>query len=225
MIVLAFVGALALIALVAWLSYRAEQRHRAALTAFATARGWSLADSDPSLVHRFSGEPFGRGFGRRTRHVLRGTHAGRPFVVFDYVHKTRDGSGENARTVTHRHCLTVIELGVRTPGLVVDPENVLERFAGRLLNTDIELESEEFNRAFRVNSRDRRFASAVLHPRMMEHLLHLRDLGWRIEDDAMILVERGSYEVDGVETRLAMLASVLDLVPDFVWDDLRGGRG
>lgn len=159
MIVLASVGALALVALVAWLSYRAEQRHRAALSAFATARGWSHADSDPSLVHRFSGEPLGRRFGRRTRHVLRGTHAGRPFVVFDYVYKTRDGSGESTRTVTRRHCLTVIELGVRTPGLVVDPENVLERFAGRLMNTDIELESEEFNRAFRVDSRDRRFGS------------------------------------------------------------------
>ena len=207
MLGLLVVGVLLVGALLAYLSYLAEKRRNEALAAFAASRGWSYRSEDPALVARFDGDPFGRGFGRRARHVVRGTHLDRPFTAFDYSYKERHGSGKESRTVTYRYCLTVVDLGVWTPGLVVDPENFLERFAGRMFNSDIELESEDFNRAFRINSPDRRFASAVLHPRMMEHLLRFRELGWRLEGDAMILVEDGEYDPAGIESRLAVMRS------------------
>ena len=62
-------------------------------------------------------------------------------------------------------------MGISLPPLSVDPENFLERFVGRLTGNDIDLESEEFNRAFTVGCPDRKFASDVLHPQMMEFLL------------------------------------------------------
>ena len=57
------------------------------------------------------------------------------------------------------------------PPLSVDPENFLDRFVGRLSGNDIDMESEEFNRAFTVSCPDRKFASDVLHPQLMEFLL------------------------------------------------------
>lgn len=202
----------------------AERRRREALQRFAASRGWTYVDRDRELVRRYSGPPFGRGSSRQAHHVLRGSHEGRPVTIFDYQYEESSGSGSDRSTTTYRFAVYAVDLGVRTPGLVVDPENLLERLAGRLLGTDIELESEEFNRAFRVNSPDRRFASAVLHPRMMEHLLRLPEVGWRLEDDAMLLVERGQFDPADVDARLDMMDSVLDLVPEFVWQDLRGGQ-
>lgn len=223
--VLAVVAVLALGIAIAYLSYLAERKRREALQRFAASRGWTYVEQDDSLVHRFDGAPFGRGHGRRATNVLRGEHDGRPVVVFEYRYQeTHSNGNKGTRTVTYRFTVYAVELGVRTPGLVIDPENMLERFAGRLLGSDIELESEEFNRAFRVNSPDRRFASAVLHPRMMEHLLRFRETAWRLEDDAMLLVEDGRYDPAGVDARLGMMDSVLDLVPEFVWQDLRGGQ-
>lgn len=218
------VGALLVGGLIAYLSYLADKRRREALAAFAQGRGWTYVGEDPYLVGRFDGAPFGRGFGRRASNAIRGVHLDRPFVAFDYRYKEQQGSGKERRTVTYRFSITVVEHGVVTPGLVVDPENFLERFAGRIFNSDIELESEDFNRAFRVNSPDRRFASAVLHPRMMEHLMRFQELGWRLEGDAMLLVEDGRYDPSGIDGRLAVMDSILDLVPEFLWRELKEGR-
>ena len=44
------------------------------------------------------------------------------------------------------------------------------RMFGKLFNADMQLESEEFDRAFTVTSDDRKLASAILHPRTMEGL-------------------------------------------------------
>ena len=224
MLGLLIAAVLLVVGLLAYLSYLAEKRRREALAAFAARRGWSYRRDAPELVDRFDGAPFGRGFGRSARNAISGTHLDRPFTTFDYRYKERQGTGEDSQVVTRRFCLTVVELGVWTPGLVVDPENFLKRFAGRVFNSDIELESEDFNRAFRVNSPDRRFASAVLHPRMMEHLLTLRELGWRLEGDAMILVEDGAYDPTGIDARLAVMDSILDLIPEFLWQELKEGR-
>ena len=72
-------------------------------------------------------------------------------------------------------------MGISLPPLSVDPENFLDRFVGRLTDNDIDLESEDFNRAFTVSCPDRKFASDVLHPQMMEFLLEHRQVGWRFE--------------------------------------------
>jgi len=53
----------------------------------------------------------------------------------------------------------------------VGRENVLTRLGGALGFDDIEFESEEFNRAFRVKSEDRKFAFDLIDARMMAFLL------------------------------------------------------
>ena len=48
------------------------------------------------------------------------------------------------------------------------------------LTSDVQLESEDFNRRFRVKSHDPAFASAVLNPRVMESLMTMPEVDWRI---------------------------------------------
>jgi hypothetical protein len=153
-IVVVVLAAAAVIGLGVFGYLRAKKR-REAFAAFAAARGWRYAESDHSLIGRFEGSPFGRGHGERARNVVYGEHDGRPMVAFDYEYKTTSGSGKDRRTTTHHYSVLALSMGVTMPALSVEPEGVLGRVIGRLTNTDIELESEVFNRTFTVRCPDR----------------------------------------------------------------------
>jgi uncharacterized protein DUF3137 len=202
--------------------YRAAKKRREQLLAFATSRGWTYTPEEPRLVDRFTGPPFGTGFGRRASNVLYGKHDGRDLVFFDYEYKTRTSNGKQTTTTVHRFSVLGLSMGTSMPPLSVDPENFLDRFVGRLSGNDIDLESEEFNRAFTVSCPDRKFASDVLHPQMMEFLLQHRQLGWRFEQDSMLVIAQGRRGPEQIDPTLAVMDGITDRVPEFVWLRLKG---
>ena len=151
---------------------------------------------------------------------LYGTHDGRDLVAFDYEYTTQT-SGTGKRPDDHDAPL----LGARAcrwasslPPLTVDPENFLERFVGRLTDSDIDLESEDFNRAFTVSCPDRKFASDVLHPQMMEYLLAHPHLGWRFERDSHARDRPGAADARcRSRRRWRSWTAITDRIPEFVW--------
>ncbi len=215
------VGMLTVFVLLLYLGWRAEKKRVAGLRAYAAQRGWTYTDRDDSWHRTFHGSPFESGHNRQSRKVLTGAHDGRQCAVFDFVYHTTETSTNSEGHTTHReqsHWFNVVALsvGAVTPGLSVSPEGVFGRLLGRMFNRDIELESEEFNRAFTVSSEDRRFAFDVLHPRMMELLLGHPDTAWRIDQGWLLTVERSTYDLPDVESRLAFADRILDSLPDFL---------
>jgi protein gp37 len=104
--------------------------------------------------------------------------------------------------------------------LQVTGESVFRRMAQVVgLGQDIELESEDFNRAFTVTSRDPKFATDVLTPRTMQMLLNAPHLAWRIEGTDVLSWESGSFTTVEVLQRLDHLSKVVAGVPSFVWHD------
>src|SRR5665809_28454 len=161
---------------IAVMSAIAAQKRRAGIAALAAQRGWTYAERDDRWCDAFQDSPFGTGHNRKATNVLTGQFDGRPFVSFDYVYYTTETSTDSegrttTREVSHPYGVAGLDMGAAFPALEVTPEGMFGRLVGRLTNTDIELESEDFNRAFTVNCPDRKFASDVLHPRMMELLL------------------------------------------------------
>jgi hypothetical protein len=218
--VLIVVG-LGLVVLVAVLAYLADKRRREMLQRLAASRGWQYVPRDDSWAHHFEGTPFGHGHNRQARNILRGLYDGREFVGFDFVYHTTETSTDanghtSSREVSHWYSV----LGLRTvdglPRLEVSPEGFFGRAIGKLTNRDIELESEEFNRAFTVVSSDRRFAYDILHPRLMEQLLLTRDVGWKLDQGWILAIEPGRHDVADLDRRVAVIDGVLDAVPDFV---------
>ena len=130
----------------------AASKRRERLFAAAAMRGWTFTREAPELVHRWSGQPFGRGDNRRARDVLSGTWRGHDFVAFAYSYETSSTDSKGDRTTTtHTFGVLAWSLPAWLPTLEVRPENILHRAAGAVgLGSDIELESEDFNRAFRV---------------------------------------------------------------------------
>lgn len=212
---------LAIAAAVAWAFWRVAQQRRARYLAFAADRGWLYTPRDDSWVDRFAGEPFGRGRSRQATHVLRGRYDGREAVVFDYRYLTHSGSGQHQTTQTHRFTVCALRLPAQLPRLELTGENVLTRLGRALGRDDVELESEEFNRRYRVSAQDRRLAYDVLHPRQMEQLLAVPTLNLRLWGADALLWERGSTDLAALPERLAVLSRFVDGIPAYVWSDAR----
>jgi hypothetical protein len=215
-----FAVLLAIAVLVVYLGFRKAIERRKQLAAYAAAHGWRYEREQPLLVDRFSGPPFGIGESRRAYNALFGSHRDRDLVSFDYEYETRTVDGK--QTETHVFSVLGMNMGVLMPPLRVDPEGFLDRFVGHLFGGDIDLESEEFNSAFSVNCPDRRFASDVLHPRMMQYLLQYRQLGWRFEQDSMLVIAEGHRPPAQIDATIEVMDGITSLVPDFVWLRLKG---
>ncbi len=165
------VGGIALSIVGAVVNYVLAKKRRELLAQFARSNGWTLTLEDDRLAGRWDGTPFDAGDHRQAKNVLSGAWRGRPIAAFDYSYQTHSTDSQGHRTTsTHRFPVCATAMPTLLPRLQVTRENDLTRLGGALGFTDIEMESEDFNRAFRVTCPDRKFASDVLHPRMMEML-------------------------------------------------------
>lgn len=209
-----------IVAAVLFFSHQAHKKKVAEFTAYAGRRGWRYAERDDALVERFDGQPFGTGHGRRAYHVLRGRHRDRDVLAFEYVYKETTGSGDDRRTETYY--FTVVALGTPAfrPKLEVTREGLGRKLLGFVGIRDLQLESEEFNRAFFIKAEDDKFAYDILHPRMMEWMLadqRARETPFRFERDHLVTWDAGRIHLSTVEHLLEYVCDVMDRTPSFVW--------
>jgi hypothetical protein len=202
----------------------ANKKRVEGLARFCLAKGWTFSESDYSLTARWTGEPFFHGRERQARAVVRGNVqrpvGSWPFVAFDYSYVTESSDGKGGRDkTTHRYAVCAVTLPTWLPALTLTPESVLTRLGNAVTGADVELESEDFNRRYRVLSPDRKFACDVLPPRTMEMLLARPTLHFRIEGRDVLCWESGGTTPATLLPRLATLTDFVAGIPDFVWHD------
>lgn len=158
------------------------------------------------------------------RKILVGEYQGHRIRMAEFVHTTR---GRYLPTTWVNH-LIAVELPVRLPELAVGRERVVSGAAAGPVVGDgtvepgmarIEVESEAFNRRFRVVGADERYASAMLHPRMMEWLLDRPPLDVRISGNLVVAYAAKPWTVPRALTALPVLSGFVDLIPPFVLAD------
>jgi hypothetical protein len=122
-------------------------------------------------IHRFASREeyplFREGDSRRVDYLLECEFEGNELLLFDYEYKT--GSGKNRRT--HSLSGLMIKTPVYGSMLTLRSENFFDRIVSFMGFDDINFESEEFNRAFRVHCPDKKFAYDIFHTGMMELFL------------------------------------------------------
>jgi hypothetical protein len=153
-------------------AYQLKRKRREGLAAMARQLGLVYSPQD---AHGCLGLPFAllqRGDGRGTENVLSGTWQDMAVLEFDYWYyeESRDSNGNTTRS-TYRFSCAVTEVQAGLSPLTVGRENLFTRLADSLGLADIELELDDFNRAFTVKSKDRKFANDFLDQRMMRWLL------------------------------------------------------
>lgn len=197
------------------LAVRLERRRWEALAALAAARGWALCDRDETLPDAFEGYPFGRGTGRRAENVLRGRHRGRGVALFEYSWRTHTTDGQGGRqTQVHRAAVVAVDLPAAVPRIELQPATVLSRLVPW---GEIDLESEDFNRRYRLTADDPRLAYDVLSPRTVARLLDAPPLALRLSATSAVSWQPGRFERAEALARLDLVCDVLDRVPSWVW--------
>jgi hypothetical protein len=219
-VVIAFVVFAVVGGVIWYFSWLASKKRQEAFNALATRHGWRWLDEDDTYVDRWDGEPFGTGSRRRAKNILVGAYCDREILYFDYSYQTESGSGDNRRTTTHNYAVWVVRLPSALPPITVGPEGIFGgRVAGVLGFGDLQTESEDFNRMFKVRCDDHRYGMALIHPRMMEHLMNVHGLQFRIDGDSLICWQEDHPDVDTITPRLDTLFQTVELVPSFVWKD------
>ncbi len=218
------------VVLIVW-SVKANKKRRAQLAAIAASWGWNYAPRDQSLVTRWTVSPFGNGSSRAANHVLWGPTAGptgtiRQAITFEYQYTISSGSGDNRSSTTYYFHITVVLLPVFTPVLMLTPEGFGASLAKFFGGQDIQFESEDFNKAWRIQSKDLRFAHDIVHPRMMEFLMEPRNRGRAINlvGDGVMVVQSGKLMPENVLPMVTRCNEFLELLPAYVLQD-RGYRG
>ncbi len=214
-----------IVALAVYLNHQAVQRRIAALSGLAASKGWTYSRQDPyGLPSRWDGTPFDSGYARRAEHVLTGEIRGRPLVAFDYQYKEDSAGSDGKRhTSTYQFGVCVVRMPGVLPEVHVSPEGFLSRVGKAFGGQDIELESEDFNRAYRVRCDHPKLASDVLHPRTMEMLLRCDPrLQFRFWGHDVICWGNGRQSPGEILVRAEVMSRLVEGVPAFVWKDHSG---
>lgn len=208
-----FVGVPVFIGLAIWWQVKQTKANQA----WAASVGWQYVGTDGTLPERWHAAPFGIGHGRRVSQLMVGPFQGHPAMSFAYRYST--GSGKSESTYTF-HVITMA-LPAYLPDLQLTPEGLGARIAKTFGSQDIEFESEDFNRAWRVQAGVERFAHDVLHPRAMERLLRpdAHGLSLRITGTDVLCWTSGGARTDVVATRLQVMKALVDAIPRYVWLD------
>jgi hypothetical protein len=140
-------------------------------------------------------------------------------VVFDYRYR-KDDMGSRYPTI-ERFAVHALALPARLPWVHISAEGYAHKAAKLLGGQDIELESEEFNRAYRVRSDDPRFAVDLLNARTMDLLLRCGGPDVRVGGGYIVLVTDGRLDLSAVDAALVLLATMCEQLPGFVWTDRR----
>lgn len=208
-----------------WASRRAD-RLLDEMRAFARDHGWELRAYSSAIDHRFTGYPFSGASKSWREGILEGRYAGRRCGTFTHIAEQRDPDGNLVSRLAFQ--VTFAELEVALPRVDIVPESFANRLAQALGGVDVEMESHEFNERWRVICDDRRYATDVIDPRMMQRLIapDTPDFPLRIEGGAVMMWAPGRHGVSDFSRQLDVLVGVANRIPAHVLRHYRDqGRG
>jgi hypothetical protein len=169
--------------------YYAKKRRVESFQTFATQLGLSYSAEDPFGLLGWPFALFQRGDGRGVENVLSGAWQGIDLTAFDfwYYEESTDSEGHTSRSY-HRYDCAITTIDAACSHLAIGHETLLTRIAGALSLKDLQFESDAFNRAFTVASKDERFAYAFVDARMMQWLLeHAEGYTFEVLGDRLLV--------------------------------------
>ena len=208
-------GVVALIAVVVVIGYILNKRRREAMAALAARLGLQFNPRkrrDLAQRYRFL-DKLRRGSNRYAFNLLSGNYQGHDVMMFDYHYQV--SSGKN----THHYNFSFFILGLPEsfPELVIDKEGFFSKVAQALGYDDIDFESHEFSRKFRVRSPNKKFAYDVCNGQMIEYLLSNSDLSIEIEGEVMAISFNSRLSPEYIEPNLNRLITVRSLMPEYLF--------
>jgi hypothetical protein len=207
------------------------------LRTWATSTGWAWwGDDDQSLAQVSHHYPFGSS-PQKVSEAMRGSFGGREAVSFVTRLAGRDMTdviasqfgwrfgnpeGDIATEIAQREIrfhIVAVKLPMWLPTIEVVPETYAVKAEKATGAQDIQFESDQFNRAFRVQARDLHAAYALIQPVLMERLLRddARTVAWRTDGNWVMSWQLGTTDLDSLARRLGVLSAVAGSIRPHVW--------
>ena len=166
------IGLVLLVAAVWWWGWYQKKKRREGLAFAARQLGLEYSQVDTRGCIDLPLSLLTKGDGRGTENVLWGSWQDMSVREFDFWYYTESTDARGSRTRSYRHfSCAVTEIEAACSPLTIVREGLLTRLAAAIGLDDIRFESEEFNDAFNVKAKDRRFANDLIDQRMMGWLL------------------------------------------------------
>lgn len=179
---------------------------------FEPGQNYSLAD-DYDFLHFLA-----RGENRYAFNVLSGRFRQSEVLAFDFHYETSATDSDNELANTHHYLTTAMVLvPAYFPELQIVPEDMLSKIVEAMRGEDIEFESAEFSRAFRVWSKDKRLAYDICNPEVIAYLLDNRDLNLHIQNCTLALVSDRQWPAKQVESNLERLNEIRSRLPEYLF--------
>lgn len=146
----------------------------------------------------------------RARHVMRGALAGRSAIIFEHMYMVYNGS-----TMMPMHHTVYSTEAPDWPTLTVKPRSMLSRLAVRLgWTSGFMLEDADFNKRFRVKTKEEDFALMLLTPQMQSFLTDKSGVTWHISPGRLCLVYSGPLRMKRMERSIERVERFWALVPE-----------
>lgn len=208
----------AAVVIIGAVAYYTKKKRREGFAAFASKYGFVYTRQEPPGLLAYDFPLFHKGDGRGAENGIVGTWKDMAFKAADYWYytETTDSNGNRSKSYS-RFSVAVTELDAWLPDLAVYRENVFTSLADKLGLKDIDFESEEFNRAFQVKSKNRKFAFELIDPRMMKWLLSCdRSFGFELHGKA-ILIYSHKLRPHELLPLIGSLKGFRERIPRLVW--------
>lgn len=213
-------GVMAMAVVVAVYTWRKKAQRREALALWGAKRGLAFSAEDPHRTLSLPFRLFRCGDGRGVENVLSGTWEGLPIRLADYWYydESHDSQGRSSRSYEH-YSIALMPIEATLPPVRIEHENAFTRLVSAVGLKDVEFESGEFNRRFRVNAEDREFAFKLLDARMMEWLLATASGHCYEVSGSWVLAYCGQAQPPTLATLAKALQGFVQQVPRLVWAD------
>ncbi|MHC4112961.1 MAG: hypothetical protein ACYSUY_17940 [Planctomycetota bacterium] len=208
-------GMVALIAVIVVIGYICNKRRREAMAALAARLGLRFnphRNKGLARQYRFL-DKLRKGSNRYAYNILSGNYQGHDVTLFDYHYQVNSGK----HTQHYNFSFFILGLPKSFPELVIDKEGFFSKVAQALGYDDIDFESHEFSRKFRVRSPNKKFAYDVCNGRMIEYLLSNSDLSIEIEGEVMAISFNSRLSPEYIEPNLNRLVTVRSLMPEYLF--------
>ena len=209
--------------LLVWLgvkSSKASKARRATNEKVLKERGWSLVPTAPDLIDKGDAHPFRQGRDRAATNAIRSGHRKFPFVSFEYEyvteHKDDEGKVQRSRS---KYNVTSIELKGAIDQIKIMPEGMWDG------KWDLDMESDDFNKKWKVLAKEKRLAHAILAPTVIALMVDPKTPKMPIifEPGRLWTYRSGSHDLGKLDRALETLVGIAEHIPAFVYKEARKG--
>lgn len=151
-------------------------------------------------------------------HTFSGTFRGYQIAVFDFIYEVEVMNGKSGSYVKDPYSFYILYLPRSFDEVTIYKEGLLSKLKQLTVDNDIDFESFEFSRKFRVRSTNPKLAYDFCNARMMEYLLEHKSLSIELDQKVLCISFDRPLKFEEVQQNLISLVQIRKLMPDYLFE-------